>query len=100
MDVPALLSGETVEFRPVWRAESGMCEPDCAPGCAPTGLAGRDRVIMDDGGRWIDRPGRGRYSEGQPAPGLDALIDEIPALALPSGPGSDAAESLGYLDPL
>lgn len=100
MDIPALLSGETVQVRPVWRAESGMCEPDCAPGCAPTGLAGRDRVIIDDGGRWIDRPGGGRYSEGNPATGLDALLDEMPALALPSGPGSDAAESLGYLDPL
>jgi len=100
MDVPALLAGEAIEHRPVWLAQSGMCEPDCAAGCAPSGLSGRDKVAIDEGGRWVDRPGRGRFAEGSPAEDLQRHLDEIPPLRPPQGPSSDAAESLGYLDPL
>ena len=100
MDVPALLAGQEIQPRPFWLAESGMCEPDCAPGCAPTGLTGRDRVALDGGGRMVDRPGFGRFTVGTPEPTLAAHLDSIPALKQPDGPGSDAAEALGYIDPL
>ena len=98
VDIPALLAGQTVAARPHWVGESGMCEADCAPGCAPTGLRGRDRVVIGEGGRWIDRPGRGRFSVGSPSAALAKELDSIPPVAEPAGVGSDAARSLGYLD--
>ena len=100
MDVGPMLAGQAPSPRKDWVAQSGMCEPDCAPGCAPTGLSGRDSVVLDGDGRMVDRPGRGRFSVGSPAESLGARLDALPAFKGPSGPGSDAAESLGYLDPL
>jgi hypothetical protein len=100
MDIPELLAGGTPDARTLWLAESGMCEPDCAPGCAPVGLLGRDRVAIDNSGRLTDRPGRGRLSQGAPAAALAEELTGIPPVRPPAGPGSDAAESLGYLDPL
>jgi arylsulfatase A-like enzyme len=97
-DVRRLLAGESVPGRPHWLAESGMCEADCAPGCAPRGLSGRDRVVIGAGGRWVDRPGRGRFSVGSPSAALAGSLDEIPAVAPPAGLTSEAARSLGYLD--
>ena len=97
-DVPALLAGKEAAERPFWLAESGMCEPDCAPGCAPNGLMGRDRAVLDEAGKWVDRPGKGRFSVGSPKASLATQLDLIPAVAPPSGAGSDAARSLGYID--
>ena len=95
-DVPALLRGEDPAPRSAWIAESGTCEPGCT-GCAPEGLAGRDAVALDDGGRWTRRPGRGVFSEGQPGEGLLGLLDEMAPL---TEPGADAVpaelEALGY----
>ncbi len=98
-DVPALLKGETIAARSHWFAQSGMCEADCAPGCAPAGLAGRDTVVIDAGGRWVNRPGRGKHVQGQPKPALRAALDGVPALKTAVSPTNKAAEILGYLEP-
>lgn len=98
-DVPALLRGERPTARSFWLAESGLCEPSCAPGCAPPGLPGRDRVAIDASGRWIHRPGRGSWSEGQPDPGGRALVESLPPVPAPSGEAPEEAAVLGYLLP-
>lgn len=97
-DIPTLLAGEPVPGRPIWVAESGMCEEDCAPGCAPTGLLGRDRLVIDDFGQWVDRPGRGRFSIGDPRPETAATLDGIPPVRPPDGPRTDGARTLGYVE--
>ncbi|NOY28567.1 MAG: sulfatase [Oligoflexia bacterium] len=96
-DVPALLQGLAPASHSVWLAESGMCEPSCAPGCAPTGLAGRDAVAMDDGGRWIHRPGLGTFSEGKPDPALRALAESLPPVPPPIGASAAETAALGYV---
>jgi hypothetical protein len=98
-DVPALLRGETPPPRSHWLAQSGMCESDCAPGCSPSGLTGRDTVVIDGGGRWVSRPGRGRFMVGQPADGLAAKLDSVPSVSAPASEANQAAKSLGYLEP-
>lgn len=97
-DVPALLAGDAAVQRTTWAAESGMCEADCAPGCAPAGLEGRDRVVFGATGQWIDRPGRGRFSLGTPAPGMAAELDSIAPWQPPSTRPSDGARALGYTE--
>lgn len=88
-----------------WLAESGLCEPDCAPGCAPTGLGGRDRVLLAPGWRVVDRPGRGSWAEGDGAPFPDewrGLFAPLPAFVPPKPPedpaADEAAKALGYQD--
>ena len=104
-EVPALLHGVAwgqaeLMARDAWAAESGMCEPGCAIGCAPTGLQGRDRVVIDDGGRWVHRPGSGVFAEGAPDPAHRALLEAIPPLAAPGGAtNAEALELLGYTVP-
>ncbi|MDP6934897.1 MAG: sulfatase-like hydrolase/transferase [Myxococcota bacterium] len=99
-DIPRLLHGETVPARDVWLAESGMCEADCAPGCRPEGLAGRDRVVVGPEGRWIDRPGRGILAEGSPRPGWKRWLETMPPVASATvsvdEEAARAAEALGY----
>ncbi len=91
-----------------WLAESGLCEPDCAPGCEPEGLGGRDRVLLADGWRIVDRPGRGPWAEGTGAPFPDTwrgLFGPLPAFVPPEPDpvvdpeAQEAAEALGYSDP-
>jgi arylsulfatase A-like enzyme len=89
-----------------WLAESGMCEPDCAPGCSPTGLAGRDRVLMAESWRVVDRPGRGSWAEGRGAPFPElwpGLMAPLPVFVPPEPPedpdAAEAAEALGYQEP-
>lgn len=89
-----------------WLAESGMCEPDCAPGCAPEGLGGRDRVVLTDKWRVVDRAGRGPWAEGVGAPFPEewrGLLAPLPAFVPPEpveDPEADrAAEALGYQEP-
>jgi choline-sulfatase len=86
-----------------WLAESGLCEPDCAPGCEPEGLAGRDRVLLADGWRIVDRPGRGPWAEGEGAPFPDewrSLFAPLPRFVPPPPPSDpdaeEAAKALGY----
>jgi hypothetical protein len=104
-EVPALLAGTGwgapgLTARTAWAAESGMCEPGCAIGCEPTGLAGRDRVVIDDGGRWVHRPGSGIFEEGKPKPEHRALLEAIPPLIAPGAdPNPTALELLGYTVP-
>jgi hypothetical protein len=97
-DVPALLAGETAAQHARWIAESGMCETDCAPDCTPTGLAGRDRVVFDDGGQWVERPGRGRFAIGQPTQPSAAALDLVPPWKPPSASSTEGARALGYLE--
>lgn len=103
--VPALLDGQTwgsgrLQGRPATLAESGLCEAGCAPGCAPPGVLGRDRVVIDAGGRWVSRPGRGVFVQGTPDPAHRALLDAIPAVPAP-GTVVDTPElrALGYTGP-
>lgn len=103
--VPALLAGEEwgaggLVGRAATLAESGLCEAGCAPGCSPAGVLGRDRVVIDDGGRWVDRPGRGVFVEGRPAAEHRALLDGMPAVPAP-GAVVDTPElrALGYTGP-
>lgn len=102
-DVRALLEGRPADQLPrraAWVAESGTCEAGCSPGCRPEGLLGRDRVVIDAGGRWVKRPGRGVFSEGAPRAEARALLDAIPPMTVPTDaadPGS--LEALGYRAP-
>ncbi len=98
-DVPALLKGEMPASRPYWIAQSGMCEADCAEGCSPNGIAGRDTVISDSGGRWVDRPGKGRFSVGAPKTEHQQKLDDVPAVRDPTDETTEAARSLGYITP-
>jgi hypothetical protein len=61
---------------------------------------GRDRVVIDEGGRWVKRPGRGVFAVGEPDPGGRALLDAVPPVRAP-GDAPDAAslEALGYRAP-
>jgi arylsulfatase A-like enzyme len=99
-DVPALLAGEDPPAQPYIIAESGMCEPSCAPGCAPPGIQGRDRVLIGPSGRVGLRPGRGARVEGRPpvdAAEAERLLRALPPVPIPAEP-EDAAglEALGY----
>jgi len=96
MDGVSLVGGDPV--RPHRLAESGMCEPACAVGCAPVGILGRDRVVFGAGWRILDRPGRGRWMEGTGAPwtGWDGLFAEIPVITEPEGAADAKARGLGY----
>lgn len=86
--------------RPYFRAESGICESDCAPGCSPDGLMGRDRVAHRDGWRLIERPGKGRWAEGVDAPPEEEwsrYLNFIPAMTSPTrSPEQDRVKALGY----
>ena len=99
-DVPALLAGEDPPPRTEVIAESGICEPSCAPGCAPPGLHGRDRVWIEPGG-WVRlRPGAGLSVEGRPSVGAataEARLRALPAVPVPERPeDGPALEALGY----
>lgn len=98
-DVPALLRGEAPAHHEAWLAESGMCEEACAPGCAPPGLAGRDAVVIDAGGCFVRRPGRGLLTEGHPDPAHLALLDQILPVPPPEGADLQEAAALGYVVP-
>ena len=90
------------EPMPAFLAESGICEPDCAPGCAPEGLMGRDRLVHSEAWRIFDRPGRGKWSEGIDAPSDEhwrAYLDRIPPMSAPAlSPEQSEARSLGYTE--
>lgn len=103
--VPALLEGAAWGTAPLVErdasvAESGLCEAGCAPGCAPAGVLGRDRVVIDDGGRWVARPGRGVFVQGRPSAAHRVLLDALPAVPAP-GAVVDTPElrALGYTGP-
>ncbi len=83
--------------RAAWVAESGLCDPQCAPGCAPAGFAGKDRAVYGAaGGRWLDRPGTAPRGE---AP-LATWLADWPRAAPPTEPSSpEEARTLGYIDP-
>ena len=102
-EVKALLQGASVGSLPertAWVAESGLCEAGCAPGCRPEGVLGRDRVVIDPAGRWVRRPGRGTFIEGEPEAAHKSMLDAIPPVR-PPGEAPDAAslEALGYQAP-
>ena len=99
-DVPALLAGESIGGRDHWVGQSGMCESDCAPGCSPAGLTGRDTVAIDPSGRRVNRPGRGRFSIGTPSDGLEQRLDAVPPVPPPSDAQTEQGRALGYIDPL
>ena len=98
-DVPVLLQGGVPPVRTHWMGQSGMCEADCAPGCAPAGLAGRDTLVAAEQGRWVRRPGRGVFSQGRPDVSLKNVLAEIPELQPPVNEANEAAKSLGYISP-
>jgi len=98
-DVPALLRGRAVEPREYWLAQSGMCERDCAPGCSPEGLSGRDAVVIDPGGQWIQRPGRGILKVMSPAASSADHLSRVPLIKEPGSSANQKAKSLGYIDP-
>jgi hypothetical protein len=98
-DIPTLLKGMKPASRDHWVAQSGMCEVDCAPGCEPSGLAGRDTVVFSADGRWVRRPGKGVFKEGQPSEQGRLLLDQVPPFIAPAQSQTDGAKSLGYVDP-
>ena len=99
VDVPALLRGEAISPRQYLLAQSGMCESDCAPGCSPAGLSGRDAVVVTESGKWVRRPGKGELTVGQPNARHRAELGSVPALSPPTDEANDRAASLGYIDP-
>ena len=98
-DVPALLRGEAPDVRQLWVAQSGMCESDCAPGCTPAGIHGRDTLVISESGSWVQRPGRGVFSRGTPPPEARTRLAEVPKVREPENAANDRARSLGYIDP-
>ena len=91
-----LLAGEDPS-RALWAAESGLCDPECTPGCNPTGFLGKDRVVYGaQGGLYVVRPGFGEYGERDLAPGLESYDLPLPP---PGSPDGDQARALGYQDP-
>lgn len=95
MDVPTLLDGADPAPRAHWLAESGICEAGCSPGCAPTGLLGRDRIGVSDAGRWVLRGGR-FHAQGEPSPALAEAVKAMPAVTLPGAANAREAALLGY----
>jgi hypothetical protein len=96
-EVPRLLLGEQPHFQQIMLGESGTCEPDCAPGCSPTGLSGRDRVGRDVGGKEVFRPGVGWLREGRPGPTVREQVSQLPPMVPPPDvPDEAALEALGY----
>ncbi len=83
-----------------WPAESGICESDCAPGCSPQGLLGRDRVLVGPGWRITQRPGRGTWARGENVPARDrwpALLEPILPMTSPQEDNDqEQARQLGY----
>ena len=98
-DVPALLRGEAPDVRQLWVAQSGMCETDCAPGCTPSGINGRDTVVLSPSGSWVQRPGRGVFSRGAPPAEARTVLAEVPKVRAPTDAATDHARILGYVDP-
>jgi hypothetical protein len=91
-----LLAGDDPS-RSFWAAESGLCDPECTPGCDPAGFLGKDRVVYaNEGGLYVVRPGFGEYGEGELAAGLENY--GLP-LAPVESPDADQARALGYQDP-
>ena len=79
-----------------WFAESGLCEPDCSPGCEPAGFLGKDRVRIQADTRTVLRPGTAAARE----PSITTQFLDYGAPEAPTH-STDAAqgEALGYLDP-
>jgi arylsulfatase A-like enzyme len=81
--------------RPVWVGESGLCDPECASGCSPRGVLGKDRVVHGPDSKLIHRPGTGwlgdralePYLEGYAAPTID-----------PQDRHTEKVRALGYQD--
>lgn len=81
--------------RETWYAESGICEPDCSPGCSPAGFLGKDRVRFDRGERTLLRPGTAQAATQEL---LDRFAD-YPAPELPDGTQDESmGRALGYLE--
>ena len=98
-DVPVLLKGGDTPKHSHRTGQSGMCEIDCAPGCAPAGLAGRDTLVAAEEGLWVRRPGRGVFAQGNPDPSLRNILLAIPEIQPPINEANEAAKSLGYISP-
>ena len=91
-----LLAGDDPS-RALWAAESGLCDPECTPGCNPPGFLGKDRVVYgSQGGLYVVRPGFGEYGEQDLARGLESY--DLPREP-PGSPDADQARALGYQDP-
>jgi arylsulfatase A-like enzyme len=80
--------------RLVWIAESGMCDPHCAPGCEPFGFEGKDRVVYGPDAVWLDRPGTRPHGDD---PSLAMWLDNYARAALPDQrPEIEQGRALGY----
>lgn len=91
-----LLAGDDPS-RALWAAESGLCDPECTPGCAPAGFLGKDRIVYgSEGGLYVIRPGFGEFGDRDLASGLQSY--DLPAEP-PASPDADQARALGYVDP-
>ncbi|MCK6521168.1 sulfatase [Myxococcota bacterium] len=90
-----LLTGEDPS-RSTWAAESGVCDPECSPGCAPAGFLGKDLVVFGaDLGLYVVRPGFGEYGDQE----LAAVLENYSLPSEPSeNPDVDQGRALGYLD--
>ncbi|MCP4809212.1 MAG: sulfatase [Proteobacteria bacterium] len=85
----------TVE-REVWVGESGLCDPECAIGCAPDGVLGKDRIVYGPESTWLDRPGRKPKGDAALAP---HLADWPPPVAATGATHVEQATALGYMAP-
>jgi len=81
--------------REVWYAESGLCEPDCSPGCSPKGILGKDLVALSPDGQLQLRPGRGFEGRSELKPQLESYgKPDAPT----ESPQIEQGRALGYLD--
>jgi len=83
------------QHRPLWIAESGLCESACSPGCSPEGFLGKDLVAIADAGRLTYRPGRGYTGNLDLKPTLQAYGSPT---APPATPNNAESRALGYMD--
>ena len=82
--------------REVWVGESGVCDPECSPGCAPEGVLGKDRVVHGPTSAYTDRAGRAPFGDAALAPHLA----DWPRPQAPTGATSvEQATALGYMEP-
>lgn len=87
----------TAPPRSAWIGESGLCDPRCAAGCAPSGFLGKDRAVYAEGSSLILRPGRGVIGDSRLLPLLDAY--PMPTEEPVGERVLDAVRSLGYIAP-
>ena len=93
--VPETRPGLFEVDRTVWVGESGLCDPDCASGCSPPGVLGKDLVVHGPSSRLIQRPGVGWLGDRSLE---EHLAGYAPPTEDPQDNNAEKVRALGYQD--